>query len=412
METGAVLVLGDTGAGKSSVLNALLGTDHFESSSSSLACTKEPSSFSQVIDNEKTLVGIDSEGFNDGTSITEFQIEKLGKFLRNWTTGINLIAVVIQFQKCRFSQGIMDVVQFVYNAFQNPELLSHICIIFTHSPKKCNKEEKIANYNVAAKQYLTSISGVNDIPDIPMFFVQTRKKERQDVADELQKIRQLIFSKSVLWTKEVHDALFGYKEEIETQNHVSLGFVTVGNMKKQKFIDRQRKVTIPNNGSAKNYSEWQTIRGPYYEDVEEERTEYDREIYAGYEYSNDGMIRYKAYYDKYRTVVYNFKQGKITQSSGWFETNRRRYVDARKEIIDEEKVERDLVQTTPSQYIYKKYWMKRQKIIGFDKEVTNTNWEKTGRYEYEYEDRPVEVVYDDELILALMLQLLFPTRQR
>ena len=71
-----VLLIGDTGTGKSTFGNYYLQKNVFEESDSDEPVTTEPVAKSNVI-NGCTRWAIDTEGLNDGQSINAVQIQKL-----------------------------------------------------------------------------------------------------------------------------------------------------------------------------------------------------------------------------------------------------------------------------------------------------------------------------------------------
>lgn len=215
---------------KSSVLNCFLGVEHFATSELPTPCTKDPESFSNMINGRK-LIAIDSEGFNDGQNIHKVQTQRLGNFLRSCMTGVNAIAVFQPYTMCRFAQGVMDEIKFLYDTFKTNEILSHFCIIFTFCQSNCDRNDKQTLYNNEAKEFLKKISGAASVPDIPMFFIETRKMHKPEMANELERLRNFVLNKSVLLTKEVYDALYVFKEETERQYGYFQGIRKDGNKK-------------------------------------------------------------------------------------------------------------------------------------------------------------------------------------
>lgn len=395
MNVSTILVIGDTGSGKSSLLNAVLNIELIETSDSPTPCTKGPASFSSMFGDNK-LIGLDSEGFNDCQNKIEVQIPRLGDFLRSCMTGVNVIAVVIQYQLCRFSQGVMNTIKFVYDTFHTEEMLSHFCIVFTHCPSNCDKAVKVNTYNEQAKKFLRQISGVTDVPDIPMFFVQTRKKHKPEMIKELENIRNLMLSKSALLTKEVYDALYGFKEEIEKEIKVSQGYSIRGNYKYEIFIDRERIIKIPNNGSDRKYSEWKETNR-YEELVEEEKKEREYDVFDGYEI--DGKYRYRVYYDRYRTIKYNHRLNRNTYVSGWTWINRTRKFDKKKEKYYEYDEEKQFDDVTENYVWYRISRIKRKVTINFDGSKSYGDW-KEYDFTYTHEEKEVKVrhVYETETV--------------
>lgn len=95
-----VIMIGDTGAGKSLFGNLYLGKNAFEASDSVDPVTLEASTQSNKID-ECTRYVIDTAGFNDGQSIESIQIQNLAIFMRKYIRGVNGIAIIINDRWCK-----------------------------------------------------------------------------------------------------------------------------------------------------------------------------------------------------------------------------------------------------------------------------------------------------------------------
>ena len=105
-----ILMIGDTGVGKSSFGNIYLEKPIFEASDSTDPVTLKADAQSNKI-NGCTRYAIDTVGFNDGQSIDSVQIQNLAILMRNYLRGVNGIVIVLNGMCDRFSQEIMTMKQ-------------------------------------------------------------------------------------------------------------------------------------------------------------------------------------------------------------------------------------------------------------------------------------------------------------
>jgi hypothetical protein len=259
------VLIGDTGAGKSKFGNRYLGRDAFTASDSPDPVTLEPQVESVCIDGLTRYV-IDTEGHADGNSISSVQIEKLALFLKSWSHGVNGICVMLNGQQDRFSQGVKDTLQWVYNTFATTESLSHICIVNTRcyaGIEEPNRERRRREFGTKVQEFLKTISGRQGVPEIPMFFVDSKDLNGMETKQNMVQFHGWLAGRNALSTKQVEAVALREKIEDEYQHHVFSQYRYDGPKDNQRryavYVNRKRQKITPYNGDPVRYSDWQVI---------------------------------------------------------------------------------------------------------------------------------------------------------
>jgi hypothetical protein len=257
------MVIGDTGTGKSSFGNLILGRPAFVESDSPDPVTMKTTSASSIIDGTKHIV-IDSQGLRDGQSVTAEQVQELALFLKNWDQGVNAIAICLNGQNDRFSQSARDIIRFVYNAFATLDVMNHIFVVFTrcfgNQPNCPNRQTKSTEYRDRVQKFLQEISGSSSVPEIPIFFVDSKDPTGEETKRNMIQFNALALERHPLESGGFKAVAVHDKVEEESQKGVITGEEIEGDTKYRKMIDRKREKITPYNGDKVRYSEWETTR--------------------------------------------------------------------------------------------------------------------------------------------------------
>ena len=338
------IVTGDTGVGKSSLINRIVKQNIMAVSDSPDPVTKDPC-IKTVTRGDINFNCIDTEGLNDGANINRLQTEKLNNLLRNHEKGVNAVIIVINGQDDRFSQKHMDLLKYIYDSFGTQELLKNMCIFFTKWFSDAMTEEdknmKKNLYKKKVEEFLRKISNSSMYFQIPVYFVDSCDEIGNDTEYNIQEFIRWALGNKALSTKECIKA--HYREDIvmERRTRISRGTKKSGNRTYEQFVDQERKKIIPNNGDPVRFSDWQTTRS-YEEPISEDIVETRRRISQGYTYRGDS--RYHMYVDQQRTNIKDLRTGNITYGQ-WY--NAREYEEfsgskssrtLKRQRVDEEKV--------------------------------------------------------------------------
>jgi hypothetical protein len=260
------LVIGDTGAGKSEFANRYLGQSLFEANDGPMAVTAEPISHSTIVD-EMTRRVIDTEGHADGNSISSVQIQKLACFCRTWKYGVNGICIVLNGQHDRFSQGIKDTIRWVYNTFGTPEVLNYICLVFTRCFDAVafpNRQRKRIEYRRCVQQFLTEISSVSSVPEIPIFFVDSLDLKSTETEHNLIQFHGWLVARKPLSTNRIQAVALRDKVEDEFEDKFFVEYEYSGPPEDQYrsavYEQRKRQKVTPYNSDPPRYSKWEVLR--------------------------------------------------------------------------------------------------------------------------------------------------------
>jgi predicted GTPase len=99
-----LLLIGQTGAGKSQLGNAYLKSDVFRVGDDPDSETFETSSNEKKIDGVIRCV-IDTQGLDDTQGVDEKHIQQMVNFMKRWNRGVNAVGLIINGQQPRLDVG-------------------------------------------------------------------------------------------------------------------------------------------------------------------------------------------------------------------------------------------------------------------------------------------------------------------
>lgn len=123
-----LLLVGETGTGKSSLGNFIVGEEVFEVSDDADACTKNTIRKISKLDPQISV--LDTPGLQDSKGRDKVHYDQMVKII-NEMKHLHLIVIVLNFTNPRFTLSIQYMIKFLCNLFPK-NFAKHVAIVFTH----------------------------------------------------------------------------------------------------------------------------------------------------------------------------------------------------------------------------------------------------------------------------------------
>ena len=235
-----VLVISETGIGKSQLGNAFLQKDLFEVSSRPDSCTFKTSAHSNVIDGI-TRNFIDTQGLQSSDGKNAPYIQQMIQFLKEWKHGVNAFFILLNVTLPRFDERIQLLITIINDFFNNPDFWNHTGIIFTNCYKgRFDRNVKQNEYRQKVIDYIKKLQGCSRInPQMPCFFVDSPYwKEDVDTQRELIRIFEFAHKMNPVPTQQLNVVRPDFKSrELITENRVLVSSKLVGSGASQVRIN-------------------------------------------------------------------------------------------------------------------------------------------------------------------------------
>jgi len=255
-----ILVFGETGNGKSTLANHLLGYDAFKVSDDVKAETKVTFGRQGKGDSSDLFV-IDTPGLQDTEGADKEHMIQLVQYVKNHKE-LNAIIVVFNYQQMRFPYNIQTMLKLFCNIFPMKAVGKHIGLVFTNSFTKrgvLTGDQKLAKTSKVLPEFRRVIKEASgsDLPNnIPTAFVDMDPEEGIDENGkiDLERLKTWASFLPNLNVEEIKEPEPDVK--IETQDFTEMRIE--GEYIIKTIIKKEREVVCQLDGSI-IYGEWKEI---------------------------------------------------------------------------------------------------------------------------------------------------------
>jgi len=157
-----VIVVGETGSGKSSAANVILAKQVFQEGEFGVSETKEPQKSSNFISGIGTVTAIDTRGLNDTKSTNQEILKKIADGFALSTSGINQVLWVISGKVTPQQQALFGLLTVMFDK----SILKYVTIVRTNfsgfrNVEKCNQDIELLK--AESKEMKQIIESCNDV---------------------------------------------------------------------------------------------------------------------------------------------------------------------------------------------------------------------------------------------------------
>ena len=272
-----IIVLGETGNGKSSFCNCVLKKNKFSVSDDTKSETKETIGY---YDDNNNIFMIDTPGLQDSEGTDKQHLVQLIDYVKK-QTHLQAVLIIFNFHQPRFPQNIKTMIKLLCNAFPQTDFWNHVGLVFTrffdympesHKQKKANFSEK---YNKEIEKLIKETGGFI-IPNnfrCPTFFVDSPEEENEMDSNTKEEINRLIAWAANLQPLDVSQCKKvdpNIKNEIEEYDERVLDsyedaanlqkVIKIGKFKRKKLIDYDNKEHFTDWEQYDEYNKYEKIK--------------------------------------------------------------------------------------------------------------------------------------------------------
>ena len=254
------VLLGETGSGKSSFGNYVVGENVFEVSDDSTSCTKDTIRKVSKLDSEISIV--DTPGLQDSTGSDKVHYEKMLKVIDEMKY-LHFILIIINYTSPRFTLSLQHMIKFLCNVFPK-NFAHHVGIVFTNydhdyqvkiNKSKTDPREKRKNLIIDIMKLISKTTNEEEFLGPPTFFLDSYIQDENSkielnkiitFAKHLKPIEDIRTNCNLQYIKTEDDSNIKYEDIIEGDYIVTY---------KKKYI--RKKYTDYNNNVT--YGDWELV---------------------------------------------------------------------------------------------------------------------------------------------------------
>lgn len=187
-----LVLFGETGHGKSTLGNAILGKEIFKTNDTMQSVTKEIYESNGVGKSEDIFV-IDTPGLNDTEGKENEYLKKLANYLKQ-RTDVKGIVVVLNFNlKTALQNCVEKSFKTIFKIFKSESICTHIIVTFTHfygarkQPKRNEQGElKETIFKIFKDNYYYIFNKKCPINSLPFYFIDIQSDEELDSESKME----------------------------------------------------------------------------------------------------------------------------------------------------------------------------------------------------------------------------------
>jgi hypothetical protein len=274
--TQTILLIGESGVGKSSFGDALLGQKTFETGRNGFGVTTVTQSGEAVINGMRYCV-IDSPGFEDpkGADADERHLSQMVQFLKNYQRGILVIALVVQCRTYRLRQGVQKIIRQMDQMFHNCDVWRHFCLVFSfYIPQfEQERENQSSMLGECLRSVIVEITKIEYELKIPAFFVDsTNAATDQHTRSEIKRFYQFSASQERPVSTNglvIPDCVFMSITKTTETRRVKVEPIKVPYNVEIEYVEQvaqvgvEEYVTVENRDVEETYMDFVTVKVPY-----------------------------------------------------------------------------------------------------------------------------------------------------